>query len=137
MQASSVGERLVFARKAAFITLSGVLGASDEARRTDNPGLVDQTMRHVNQAMTIFAAIVAPDMRKGDEFSDEIKGEIIRLVPIVDEIFSDEHIRNLTQHLTDKFIASRHFGEGEVEEILNQSWAELKAAKANVATVEQ
>lgn len=140
--AQPYGERLVLAKKTAFVELSGVWGASGEAYST-NPVMQDRTQRHFNQAATLYQTFLS--CRTYEEFetfrlrdantADPIEAieEIQRLVPIVRNFFASPIVRALTQGLSNLFLENRHLEGNEIYEFLDEGWIECDRITAEMA----
>jgi len=120
MLASSIGERWVYARRHAFITLAGVYGSDDAWR--DNPLSEDETFDHEMQAGAGFKHLLGVIDR------EELLAEIDRLTHHVVETFNDRRVRSIAKWLALQFIEQRELSGEQVTVIISQAWEQCDLA---------
>lgn len=115
------GERLCLAKTTAFLELGGVYGSGESA--SDNPILQDRTTVHQLGALTMYQRL--RDGAVGGKITPDTVEEIQRLIPVVENFFSDQRIRALTQRLANELLKNRHLTGDEIYEFLARGWVEV------------
>jgi hypothetical protein len=119
------GERLVLAKSTAFMEISGVWG--DGEAYSANPLMQDRTQLHLMDAMRLYQMLV--DGTAATKIDDDTLREVSRIVPLVEEFFSDQRIRKLTEHLAKAFLRERYIDGEDINKILDTTWAELNKSE--------